>query len=290
MKRLFQFRYLLTLFLASATMIACQKEKQSPSTDETSLTGENVIVPSASSGNPAGINGRENLIDCNTFYGPEVKMGKGHARSWINISRRDSKPVAIGIELSDKALSNLPTDAVNFAANTFVLKLHQKALASTPFNHITINWEPEGHEPPGIYDVPHFDMHFYKISLADQMSIGPVPGPSPAPGYLPASYVIQGATVPDMGTHWLDPSSPELPPTFTLFTHTFIYGSNNGGVIFLEPMITKAFLLTGTTVNKTFPQPMLFSPSATNYPTKYKIWKNWDNGRHYVALTDFVAR
>jgi hypothetical protein len=83
---------------------------------------------------------------------------------------------------------------------------------------------------------------------------------------------------------------PELPPTLMPFTHTFIYGSNNGQVIFLEPMITKAFLLSGSTYSKSFPQPLHFSPSGTNYPTVYKIWKNADNGRHYVALTDFVWR
>jgi hypothetical protein len=49
-------------------------------------------------------------------------------------------------------------------------------------------------------------------------------------------------------------------------------------------------LLSGSTYSKSFPQPLHFSPSGTNYPTVYKIWKNADNGRHYVALTDFVWR
>ena len=179
---------------------------------------------------------------------------------------------------------------MNFPANTFILMLHHKAKETTPFDHITINWEPTGHEPNGIYNVPHFDMHFYKISVAAQMAITGIPGAPPPAGYLPASYVIPAATVPQMGSHWLDPSSPELPPTFAPFTHTFIYGSDNGKVIFLEPMITRAFLLGGTTVIKAIPQPIHFAPANTSYPQKYKIWKTWGDGRNYVALTDFVWR
>jgi len=248
---------------------------------------EKVVIPQIQPSFVAGkMNGKGD--DYNTFYGPVVQMGDGHLRSWINISRKDGEPLGIGIEITGKAFDHLPTDATNFAANTFVLKLHQKALAVTPFDHITINWEPEGHEPPGIYDVQHFDMHFYKISLADQMAITGVPGPAPDPGYLPASYVIRAATVPQMGTHWIDPSSPELHGA--PFTHTFIYGSNNGHVHFLEPMITKAYLLSGAMVSKAIPQPIHFAPSNKYYPSTYKIWKNSENGRHYVALTDFNWR
>jgi hypothetical protein len=244
---------------------------------------EKVVVPEIQTSFVAGkMSGKGD--EYNTFYGPVVQMGDGHIRSWVNISRKGGEPLAIGIEITHKAFDHLPTDATNFAANTFILKLHQKAMAVTPFNHITINWEPEGHEPPGIYDVQHFDMHFYKISVADQMAITGVPGPAPAAGYLPASYVIQAATVPQMGTHWIDPSSPELHGS--PFTHTFIYGSNNGHVHFLEPMITKAYLLSGSMVSRAIPQPMHFAPSNTYYPSTYKIWMNSDNNRHYVALTD----
>src|SRR5665811_944956 len=100
----------------------------------------------------------------------------------------------------------------------------------------------------------------------------------------PTSYIIEGATVPQMGTHWLDPfHSPELHGA--PFTYTMIYGSNNGNVIFLEPMITRSFLVSGNSADIMFPQPSNFSPSATNYPTWYRIWKNSDNGSSYVALT-----
>ena len=290
MKRVNYYLRILMLFFIITAIASCKKEKQDELLgNEISSASEKLIVPTSANRQDDGEDD-EDEDDYKTFYGPVVQMGNGHIRSWINISRNNNKPLAIGIELTAASLYNLPTDPLNFAANTFVLKLHQKAKDVTPYNHITVNWEPNGHEPPGIYSVPHFDMHFYKISLAAQMAITGIPTALPPAGYLPASYVIQGATVPQMGTHWLDPSSPELPPTLAPFTHTFIYGSNNGNIHFNEPMITRAFILGGTEVNKAFPQPIHFSPINTNYPTVYKIWKSSENGRHYVALSNFVWR
>ena len=277
----------------SIALTACQKEiRQEISVKEESLSeSENVWVPENGDDQGLALRGGHRQ-ECNTFYGPAVKMGNRHVRSWINISKKDKRPLALGIEFAPGSLQNLPTDPTDFAASTFILPLHEKARELTPFDHITINWEPEGHEPPGVYDVPHFDIHFYKISVVEQLAVTGVPGLPPAGGFLPASYVIQGATVPQMGTHWLDPAFPELqpPPNHSPFTHTLIYGSDNGKVIFLEPMITRDFILSGDFVRKSYPQPAQFSPAGTFYPTVYKIWKSWENRRHYVALTNFAWR
>ena len=32
-----------------------------------------------------------------------------------------------------------------------------------PFKHQVTNYNPEGHGPPGVYSVPHFDFHFYMV-------------------------------------------------------------------------------------------------------------------------------
>jgi len=74
------------------------------------------------------------------------------------------------------------------------------------------------------------------------------------------------------------------------FTHTFIYGSYDGKVNFLEPMATLSFLSGGTTVHKAIRQPQLFDPMNRYYPTRYNIWKNEDNNRHYIAMDQMVWR
>ncbi len=286
MKKWFNYYSLACMILF---LIACNKEqKQAPENQKELLSESETIIIPAMTTVAARLSARVEPDDYNTFYGPVVQMGKGHLRSWINISRKENKPLAIGIEFTEKSMDDLPGDPANHHANMFNLTLHQKAKALTAFDHITINWEPAGHAPMGIYNIPHFDMHFYKITMEAQMAITGVPGPVPASGYLPAAYVIQGVTIPRMGTHWLNPASPELPPTFQPFTHTFIFGSNNGHVHFYEPMITRGFLLTGTSISKAFPTPTNFSPVNKYYPSVYKIWKSSDNGRHYVALTDFT--
>src|SRR5258706_7958626 len=111
----------------------------------------------------------------NTFYGPVVQMGNGHVRSWINISH-NNKALAIGVELTDDALQNLPDipeeerDFISGPAD-FLLPLHPKAREITAYDHICVNWNAHGHAPPGLYDIPHFDFHFYKITVAEQKSI-----------------------------------------------------------------------------------------------------------------------
>jgi hypothetical protein len=276
------------------TFISCKKADIKSSTPqiESFAADDNatIVVPAA-----AGVADRQRGASekCNTFYGPQVKMGNGHVRTWVNITH-GGKPMAIGVEMTDGALANLPQDPTDFAAATFALTLHQKAKAVTPFDHAVIDWNVHGHEPPGIYDQPHFDFHFYKISTATQMAIPPY-GVDPSgfdmllpAGYMPPIYVRIPGGVPQMGAHWFDPSSPEWQGQ--LFTNTFIYGTYGGHVIFEEPMITLATLQSGNTIQKDIPQPQYYDPTHTYYPTAYSIWQNPANGRHYVSLNNMMWR
>ena len=175
----------------------------------------------------------------------------------------------------------------------FFLPLHKKAREATPFDHIDINWNPHGHEPEMVYGLPHFDFHFYKISRSEQLSI--VPGPLmdllPPPGAVPPTYVPTPGGVPQMGKHWIDFTSPELSPVNPkIFTKTFIYGSYNGKVIFEEPMITLAVLQRGRSSSTNIPQPQVFLPANTYYPTVYNISLNSKSEKHIVTLSDFIYR
>jgi Domain of unknown function (DUF5602) len=229
-----------------------------------------------------------------THYGKKVKLGNGYIRTWINVSSHD-KPLAIGLEMTEGALENLPQDPEDFAASSFILPLPTPASCLTPYNHMYVNWNVHGHEPPGVYDLPHFDFHFYQSSIAEQTSIPPYEvAPAgfdnlPSLDYLPELYVRTPGGVPAMGTHWGDLRSPEF--NGMSFTHTFIYGTYKGKVTFLEPMITHALIKGGTTVLKEIRQPKKYNPTHTYYPTRYAIWKDCGHGgRHYVAIDNFVWR
>lgn len=280
---------LMTLAVTGILLSACQKNADQAAKDELS-TQEKIVVPVG-----GHVNGRSSQEDkYNTFYGPAVQFGKGHVRSWINISHED-KPLAIGLEFTEGVLQQEHTHEGGDAhGHEVLLRLHQKAMGLTPFDHLTMGYMAEGHPPPGIYSIPHFDFHFYKMPLAERLAIPSYPEAvaafenNPPAGYIPPAYVKSPAGEAKMGAHWMDVLSPEF--NGQVFTHTFVYGSYDGKVNFLEPMASLAFLKEGTTVQKAIRQPQFFDPTNTYYPTRYSIWKDEKMDRHYIALDQMVWR
>ncbi len=219
----------------------------------------------------------------NVFKGPVVQIGDGHARSWIRIDHQ-GMPQEIGVELTDAALNSLPDH------NTpLLLPLHMKAREVTPFDHIGFNYMAHGHFPPGVFDVPHFDVHFYMQTVEERLAIPPVSPATlplfmlaPPAGYMPLSYTPAGPEA-QMGLHWAPP-----PPTFMPFTRVMIYGSYNGELTFIEPMVTISHLQGAGSTNP-YLQPAKVA-EAGNYPTVFNVYKDDRTGHHYVTLSNFVSR
>ena len=40
-------------------------------------------------------------------------------------------------------------------------------------NHVMLNWNPQGHEPPELFGKPHFDFHFDMVDMATMQAINP---------------------------------------------------------------------------------------------------------------------
>jgi hypothetical protein len=236
-----------------------------------------------------------------TFYGAAIKLGDGIARSYYTME--NGTVAEVGVALSEQALQGLPTgtghsDGSHAHYNEYLLRLHPQN--PTPYQFVELNWNPEGHEPDGIYTVPHFDFHFYMIPVEERNGIVPSDpqwaqkaNNLPAPAFIPERYVpaappIPGITpadiaVPRMGVHWVDVASPEL--SGSPFTETFIYGTWNGKVIFAEPMITKAFLESKPSFSRQLP-----TAQQGYNPGGYRIY--WEAGRkeYRVALTGLPAQ
>jgi hypothetical protein len=237
-----------------------------------------------------------------TFYGPPVSMGDGIARSFFEVGA-DGNPLTIGVELTKDALQDLPagptSETVDFVEYPLLFdsKIQPLIEALTPFKHLILNWEPHGHPPVGVFTFPHIDFHFYMISPAERLAI-PEPSPTtialfdaaPPAGYLPIDYTIPGALVAQMGKHWLDHTMPELPPTLQPFTHVLIYGSYNTKVAFLEPMVRRDFLLSGTEVHKAIKQPANYDQPGKYYPTRYNIHTSAETNKIYFTMDQFVLR
>lgn len=226
----------------------------------------------------------------NTFKGPEITMGRGKVRSFVRINH-EGVPQEIGAEITADALDGLPMDQPEYS---FDIPLHQKAGAVTPFDHMEVDWNPAGHPPPGIYTLPHFDVHFYMISEEEQMAIPPYTTQTaalfdnyPPDGYIPTGYIPAPEGVPQMGKHWLDVTSAEF--NGGPFSKTFIFGSYDGRVIFYEPMVAKDFLESTSYSISPIRQPQYFSPTNTYYPTQYQVYKN-DKGNYVVSLSGFEMK
>ena len=217
-------------------------------------------------------------------YGPTVAFGQGSARAWVQTDAGGAAS-SIGIALTETALTGLPTTVSGPSPTAIMASLPLPVeAAGTAFDHAEIGWNPLGHDPVPIYGQPHFDMHFYTISAATQAAILPndpqwatkaanLPGAAFVPtGYVSPPAPIAASAVPQMGVHWTDVKSPEF--TGQGFSSTFIYGSWDGQFIFLEPMITKAYLDNHpANVTRDIPQPVQWAKSGS-YPTTYSV--NYD--------------
>jgi hypothetical protein len=226
-----------------------------------------------------------------TSYGAPVQVGNGTARTYITIV--NGKPTEVGVSLTEAALTGLPTPHSAGGVHEHghsrfdhVLPLPEEN--PTPFRHAVVNWNPAGHEPPGIYDTPHFDVHFYTIENADRLAIDPSDPEyqskaerTPAPELIPEGYILPAPMAfARMGVHWVDPKTPEL--NGKPFTATFIYGSWDGKVIFAEPMFTKAFLESKPQFSAAVPAPAA-GRAGGPYPSGYSI--RWDAAAKEYRIT-----
>jgi hypothetical protein len=222
-----------------------------------------------------------------TFKGESEPLGDGIVYSWVTLDA-EGNPSAIGVNFTELALSGLPEGEVV----EYILPLPEEASA-TAYDHIGIDWNPEGHEPQGIYDSAHFDVHFYMIGQEERDKITATEEDmanlekEPEPEFIPEGYVSTPGGVPRMGAHWIDPTSPEF--SGQPFGETFIYGFYDGEMVFVEPMVTIDFLKTKPELTKPLKLPKSY-PTNAYYPTSYSVRYSETGSEYTVALEGMTLR
>lgn len=257
--------------------------------------------------------------------GPPAVLGAVEVRTYVRISS-DGAPRELGIRLPYSALSTLPrepadgyrcldldeNDSIDVAQEC--VGGHERVLflptvweesVDSPFRWALFNWNPEGHGPPGVWDVPHFDFHFFIQSLADRsririgrcamlvncddLRIGSMPVP---PRQLPQGYEDRGVVEFGMGNHLIDPTTFGTPSRAP--SHTLIYGAWAGRVSFLEPMVTLDFLeavRAGDAASTCYTLPQPDAVDTPGYwPTRYCIRDDTTERAFLVSLEDFRWR
>ncbi|UOF01096.1 DUF5602 domain-containing protein [Bdellovibrio reynosensis] len=229
----------------------------------------------------AGFNAQAFIIN-----GEEKSIGNGSAWAFADITS-DGFPKAIGMAFTEGALQGLPPDM-------FILELFLPSVLNIPpYSHMNIDWNPHGHEPDGVYNVPHFDFHFFFIPPEVQKAITcmgddrAVCLTQPSPEEIPPFYVPTPEGVPGMGWHWVDSRSPEL--NGGKFTSTMIYGFYAGDMNFVEPMITRDFFLSKKSHHANIPTPLHYAKNGI-YPTSYSVTFNSIEKVYYVTMKNTESK
>jgi len=216
-----------------------------------------------------------------TIYGKAVTLGEDSIRAFVTLDD-GGDPQTIGLQFGENALKGLPTDTMPGMPHYMHIVAIPEQGKMIGVDHFEVDWNPLGHEPKAIYGVPHFDFHFYYIKSEEQAKIAGGPDTVPVPAqYIPKDYIVPVPfAVPYMGVHWFDSTAAEFHGQ--PFTATFIYGFYHGEMIFLEPMITKAYLETRPDVSVVIKQPVAFQKS-NYYPVSYQV--KYDTVKHVYLLT-----
>jgi hypothetical protein len=225
-----------------------------------------------------------------TYYGRPVAFGGGALKTYLTVDK-NKVPLALGVEMPAKAFTNLPN-----VMTGLILQFPDEARA-VPFQYLSFDWNPQGHEPDKIYTKSHFDFHFYLTSPEETKAIKPGPCQGldctayrramkdvPAQ-YLPANHRNVGAVVPMMGNHLIDPASPEF--NNQPFTRTFLYGSFDGKITFYEPMLTLQYLQSRPNEYLDLRLPAAYEKTGY-YPTRYSVRYDPSADVYRISLERFV--
>ena len=214
-------------------------------------------------------------------YGNPAAVGNGRAVVYSETGVGGQASV-IAIELDAAALEGLPAEGARFSLSV--------PPGVSPVKEVSLDWQPGGHPPPGIYNVPHFDMHFYFRTAAERALIGggPIDTTKPAVQFVPAGYVGDPASVPGDGTHYSNPAAPEF--NGEPFTNTFIYGFFEGQMTFYEPMVTLSYLRIKPVDDvRPVSQPQAWQARGY-YPQSYRVTYDATSDKYHIRLEQLTLR
>ena len=208
--------------------------------------------------------------------------------------------IDVGADIPVAMMENAPehTDMVWPPALLADVRLPDAARAQSGFSHLTVLWESMGH-PPGPFLTPHFDFHFYTMSQAERNAIDCADLSKPsalAAGYVLPDFALPppmvelvkadtliGLCVPQMGMHSLEGSLMEGTDPFR---GAMVVGYYKAGLIFIEPMISKAMLME----KKAFDLPVPAIPgTASAYPRTFRADYNAEKNAYRFVWSGFKA-
>lgn len=273
--------------------------------------GTIMTMMSCSSGSNSGV----------SASGQSWNFGKGSVRTYAEVAA-DGVPSVIGMIFSKGALDGMPAEVSDqhhcfdrdsngtvdpdtecFMSHEAVIPLPDLVATRTdiPFKWVLFNWNPMGHIPPGIYNVPHFDVHFYIEPIANVFAIQDGPcGPEfvrcdqferarkPIPvNFIHPDYANVDAVAPAMGNHLIDLTGPEF--NGGKWERNWIYGVYDGKITFYEEMLTLEYLKSKPNICSVIKSPPAVGLSGF-YPSKSCVRYDAARDEYLVSMEEFEYR
>lgn len=220
-----------------------------------------------------------------THAGEWSEFGGGRVRTWVRLDA-NGHPHAIGVQFSEEMLSDLG------ALKSITMVLPPEAGVS-PFYNVDLDWRPQGHNPKE-YRKAHFDFRFFLITEENRGLIKDEHFDTnyikPEPKYVPAFYAPAEITFRvdyNVGQRFWSMKSPEVDGD--PFIQSLNFGFWHGHLVYVEPMITLAFLESRENYMGEILQPREYEKSGF-YPTMYRIEYVADSGEYIISLENFVER
>ena len=233
-----------------------------------------------------------------TFLGPSQRLGNGTVKTYTTLDG-SGNPTEVGLRFTDTALDGLPDTAT--PPDMLMLDFPDQA-STTAFDHVMLNWNPQGHDPVVLFGKPHLDIHFDIADMATIQAIDPSDPDYaakaerlPEARYLPQDYVVPpgdpaaAQAVPGMGVHLVDSSDTSLVPGSYDFKQIIINGSWDGRYTFIEPMITRDWLLTEPSLEQPLKLPEAYQEDGY-YPTTYAVHVDQGTDEYVVSLAGLTMR
>lgn len=253
--------------------------------------------------------------------GAIVNLGDGVLETFAVVDK-EGNPEKIGVLFSEGAVNSPPQTLTDgnrcfdhnqngaIEPENECMPWHEKVIPlpgeiarnpDMPFKWALVNWNLHGHIPEGIWNKPHFDVHFYIAPIeeifalqrgdcgpeflrCDQYEIATKPVPE---NLMHPDYIDVGAAAPAMGNHLVDTTAAEFHGA--PFTRSWIYGAYDGRVIFYEEMLAQEYMQS----EPDDCYPIKTTPEVETsgfYPESVCTRHNAEKKEVAVSLEDFIYR
>ncbi|MFP4590997.1 MAG: hypothetical protein ACLFM8_06000 [Halobacteriales archaeon] len=261
-----------------------------------------------------------------TEWGDPVNLGNGKLRTFTTVTP-SGQPKYHGVHLDRSSLTGLPDGESleeqgtssdpgdKYGPDGEAVEIHHAwsleyfvpfpETDATGFTFLGLSWNPEGHLPEGVYNVPHFDIHFHWL---EAKFVDDIPEIHEATYDIPEKFIPEGfqripegggeyegkfVAVRDMGEHLADLSAPDNQPGE--FENTLIWGAYDpdddgvGELTFVEPMVTTEYLegLRGRDKREVAQPEEYARPGA--YPRSYSVRDLPQEDAIAITIEDFTT-